>query len=179
MAPMRLGGIGGLCLATVIGFQPAIPASATRFFSTAPVVRTPADRGSLGGLAISPEGSRVAYIAADDPGGIVPGRQNTTTSGSSRSTAARRHACESMTSQSGSTISRFRRTGGRSCSGPPTDSSAFRSQVGPRRSSAPRKASTARHGASTIASSSAWGRASCASPQRAEHPRRSLRRRTR
>jgi Tol biopolymer transport system component len=73
---MRLGGIGGLFLATIIGFQSAIPAPATRFLLDGTGRANTRGWGSLGGLAISPEGSRVAYIATDDPGGIGPGRQN-------------------------------------------------------------------------------------------------------
>src|SRR5256885_29082 len=76
MSLMRVVGIGGLVLASVIHLQPAIPAPATRFLLDGTGRTYARGWGSLGGLAVSPDGSRVAYIATEDPGGIGPGRQN-------------------------------------------------------------------------------------------------------
>src|SRR5260221_6575529 len=65
----------GFILAAGIGFQPASPPPAALLVLDG-TGANPRGWGTLGGVAVAPDGREVAYISTDDPGGLIPGRAN-------------------------------------------------------------------------------------------------------
>src|SRR5258708_17303333 len=75
MTVVRSAAFYGFILAAGIGFQPASPPPAALLVLDG-TGANPRGWGTLGGVAISPDGREVAYISTDDPGGLIPGRAN-------------------------------------------------------------------------------------------------------